>query len=62
MIHYAGIPITIPKNYITKYKHQYILDSCDGSKKSHIEIAKACDISENYIYKIIKKYKNRKAI
>ena len=61
MIHYAGIPITIPKLCLTKYKHQYILDTYDGSKKSRIKLVRECNITENYIYKIANKYKNRKA-
>ncbi len=62
MIHYAGIPIVIPKLCLTKYKHQYILDNCDGSKHSKIALAKECNITEGYIYKLMKKYKNRKIL
>lgn len=62
MIHYAGRPITIPKTLNTKYKHQYILDNYDGTKMSRIKLVSECDITESYIYKIVKKYKKKKAM
>ena len=62
MIHYAGNTITIPKSANTKYKHQYVLDHYDGTKMSRIKTALACQITENYIFKIMKMYKDKKAI
>ncbi len=62
MIHYAGNTITIPKSANTKYKHQYVLDNYDGTKMSRIKTALACQITENYIFKIMKMYKDKKAI
>lgn len=59
MVHYAGNTITIPKSANTKYKHQYVLDHYDGTKYSRMKTAVECEITENYIFKIMKKYKNK---
>lgn len=60
IIHYAGNTITIPKSVNTKYKHQYVLDNYDRSKISRMKTALACRITENYIFKIMKMYKDKK--
>lgn len=57
MLKYAGVPILIPKSATSKYKHQYILDNYDGTKKSRMKLALECNITERYVYKIIKQYK-----
>lgn len=62
MLKHAGVPILIPKSATSKYKHQYILDNYDGTKKSRMKLALECDITEGYVYKIIKKYKNNNAL
>ena len=58
MLNYSGIPILVSKSSFMKYKHQYVLDNYNGTKMSRIETAIACDMTENYIYKLMKKYKN----
>lgn len=60
MIHYAGNTITIPKSVNTKYKHQYVLDNYDGTRNSRRTIALTCQITDGYIYKILKMYKDKK--
>lgn len=60
MLKHAGIPILIPKSATSKYKHQYILDNYDGTKKSRMKLALECNITEGYVYKIIKQYKKDK--
>lgn len=60
MLNYAGVPILIPKSATSKYKHQYILDNYDGTKKSRMKLALECNITEGYVYKIIKQYKKDK--
>ena len=62
MIYYEGMNLKIPKSCNMKYKHQYILDTYDGTKRSRVKIVRECNITEGYIYKVIKKYKNKKAI
>lgn len=59
MIHYAGNSIRIPKSANTKYKHQYVLDNYDGTKISRMRTAIECQITENYIFKIMKMYKDK---
>lgn len=62
MLHCAGTPIFIPKTIHMKYKHQYILDNYDGTKMSRIKMVLDCNTTESYLYKIIKKYKDKKAL
>ena len=59
IIYYAGDPVAIPKRCNMKYKHQYILDTYDGTKRSRVKIVRECNITEGYIYKVIKKYKKK---
>jgi len=47
--------VKIPKNGTLKAKIDYIKQEYDGTKKSRIELAKTCDLSENYIYRIVRK-------
>lgn len=62
MIYCAGTTLKIPKKCNMKYKHQYALDTHDGSHASRVKIVRECDITENYIFKIMKKYPNKKAL
>lgn len=62
MIYYEGMNLKIPKSCNMKYKHQYALDTHDGSHSSRVKIVRECDITENYIFKIIKKYPNKKVL
>lgn len=61
MLKHAGVPILIPRSSATsKYKYQYILDNYDGTKKSRMKLGLECNITEGYVYKIIKQYKKDK--
>ncbi|MBQ8459366.1 hypothetical protein IJ541_04610 [bacterium] len=62
MIYYEGMNLKIPKSCNMKYKHQYALDTHDGSHSSRVKIVRECDITENYIFKIMKKYPNKKVL
>lgn len=62
MLNYAGRDFFIPKTSLMKYKHQYILDNYDGTKRSRIKLVRACGITEGYIFKIIKKYNGKNAL
>ncbi len=57
----SKIPVDSMSKY-TKYKHQYVLDNYDGSKYSRMRTALDCNITENYIYKIMKTYKDKSAM
>lgn len=62
MLNYAGRNIFIPKAVLMKYKHQYIVDNYDKTKTSRIRLVQACDITESYLYKILKKYNGKSAL
>ena len=55
MCELPGILISVPKNATLPAKIKYIMEVYDGSKKSRLELAKQCDLSENYIYRIARK-------
>ena len=54
MCELPGIIISIPKNATLPARIAYIKEHYDGSKKSRLKLAQMCDLSESYIYKIIK--------
>lgn len=62
MLYYAGRDFFIPKAVLMKYKHQYILDNYDKTKRSRLKLVHDCGITEGYIFKIIKKYNGKKAL
>lgn len=55
MCEVPGFTFTVPKNATRKAKISYIKQNYDGSKLSRYKLAKTCNISENYIYRAIKK-------
>ena len=55
MCELPGIIISIPKNATLPARIAYIKEHYDGSKKSRLKLSQMCDLSESYIYKIIKK-------
>lgn len=58
MCELPGIIISVPKNATLPAKIKYIQDVYDGSKQSRCRLAKQCDLSENYIFRIYKKTQN----
>ena len=50
----GGAFLSIPKNVTRIVKRDYIKKHYDGTKKSRMELIRDCDISESYIYKVIK--------
>ncbi len=48
----SGITISIPINATLPARIDYIKEKYDGTKKSRIELAKQCEVSEGYIYRI----------
>ena len=54
MCELPGIIISIPKNATLLARIAYIEEHYDGSKKSRLKLAQMCELSESYIYKIIK--------
>jgi len=60
MFYAAGEKFSIHAHCNQQYKKQYILDNIDRTKYSRMKTAVECEITENYIFKIMKKYKNKK--
>ena len=54
MCELPGIIISIPKNATLPARIAYIKEHYDGSKKSRLKLVQTCELSESYIYKIIK--------
>lgn len=59
MCELPGILISVPKNATLPAKIAYIKNVYDGTKQSRIKLAKLCDLSENYIYRVIRKELNK---
>ncbi len=55
MCELPGINIAVPKNATLQAKIDYVKAHYDGTKKSRYELAKMCDLSEGYIYRIARK-------
>ena len=54
MCELPGILISVPKNATLPAKIAYIMEVYDGTKKSRLKLAKECDLSENYIYRVVR--------
>nr|DAU52998.1 MAG TPA: Middle operon regulator, TRANSCRIPTION.2A [Caudoviricetes sp.] len=51
-----GLTVNIPKNAFKTVKERYIVKKYDGTKYSLNRLAIDCELSQRYIYKIIKKH------
>lgn len=51
-----GITVTIPKNAFKELKRRYILNNYDGTKYTINRLAVECNLSQRYVYKIIKEH------
>ena len=51
----AGLTINIPKYSLRKLKEKYIMKEYDGSKFTINRLAVECDLSQRYVYNLIKK-------
>lgn len=50
-----GLIVSIPKNYFKELKDKYILENYSGSKYSLNELCIKCDVSQRYIYRLMRK-------
>ena len=55
MCELSGMFISVPQNAFKKAKWEYIRQNYYGSNMFRYELEKTCLVSENYIYKIVKK-------
>lgn len=54
MFEMAGSTISVPKAGPLKAKTNYILKHYDGTKHSRFNLAQACNVTEGYVYKVIR--------
>jgi len=52
----AGQKFSIHAHCNQPYKKQYIIDHFDGTRKSIIELVRACNTTQRYVYKVIKEH------
>lgn len=50
----SGSTVHIPKNATLPARKEYIKKYYDGTKKTRNELRRICDVSENYIYRVVK--------
>ena len=55
MCEVSGMLISVQKNYTLKARIEYIKQHYDDTKKSRYELSKLCELSENYIYRVVNK-------
>ena len=55
-----GLTVSIPKNPFREIKEKYIMSQYDGRKYTVNHLTIECDLSQRYIYKIIKKNLHKK--
>ena len=56
-----GLTVNIPKNSFRSVKERYIISQYDGRKYTINRLAIECELSQRYIYKIIKRHLQGKA-
>ena len=56
MIHAVGEKFSISKYCNQEYKKQYIIDNYTATRRNIIELVKACDTTQRYVYKVIKEH------
>ena len=54
-----GLTVNIPKNAFKAVKKRYILNNYDGTRYSINKLALECNLSQRYVYKIIRKNFNQ---
>lgn len=55
-----GLTVNIPKNPFKEVKERYIIDQYDGTKYTINRLAVECNLSQRYIYKILKRNLEKK--
>jgi hypothetical protein len=53
MFNAAGEKFSIHAHCNQPYKRQYIIDNFDGTRKSMIDIVKACKTTQRFVYKVL---------
>lgn len=50
-----GLTVTIPRNALTALKEKHILNEYDGTKYTLNRLAVECELSQRYVYELIKR-------
>lgn len=53
-----GVTINIPSDGFRRLKDKHILQNYDGSRSSILRLSLQCDVTDKYIYKLLKKNRN----
>ena len=56
MFNAAGNKFSIHAHCNQPYKKQYIIDNYTATRRNIIELVKACDTTQRYVYKVIKEH------
>jgi len=56
MFYAAGEKFSIHAYCNQQYKKQYILDNYTATRRNIIELVKACDTTQRYVYKVIEEF------
>lgn len=56
MLKAAGDKFSIHVHCNQPYKKQYIIDNYAATRRNIIELVKACDTTQRYVYKVIKEH------
>ena len=54
-----GLCISIPKNAFSKLKEKYIVQHYDGTRASVYKLSLECNLSQRYVYKLLKKSREK---
>lgn len=56
MLKAAGEKFSIHAHCNQQYKRQYIIEHFDGTRKSMLDITRACKTTQRFVYKVIKEH------
>lgn len=62
MINAAGEKFSIHAHCNQSYKRQYIIDNFDGTRKSILEIVRACKTTQRFVYKVLEEQAKGKRV
>lgn len=54
-----GLTVTIPRNALKTLKEKHILNEYDGTKYTLNRLAVECDLSQRYVYNLIRRNLNK---
>lgn len=55
-----GLTVTIPRNALKTVKERHIINKYDGTKYTLNKLAVECELSQRYVYNLIKRHLSKK--